>query len=76
MKPEHDRILWEDVEVTASEMFHVWLGDGEIKWVEECWKHLGEANLTDNSPALERTTPTPNVPLSAPMTLPAKHSAA
>ena len=55
MKPEHDRIPWEDVEVAASKMFNVWLGDGEIKWVEECWQHFGEANLTDNSPALART---------------------
>ena len=56
MKPEYNRIPWEDVRDAASKMFHVWwLGDGEIKWVEECWQHLGEANLTDNSPALERT---------------------
>jgi hypothetical protein len=36
-------------------MFHVWCGDGEIKWVEECWRHLGEAGLTGNATPLEAT---------------------
>jgi hypothetical protein len=55
MKPEYNRIPWEDVRDAASKMFDVWLGDGEIKWVEECWQHLGEANLTGKYPTLEGT---------------------
>lgn len=55
MKAEYERITWAEVQHAASKMFHVWLGDGEIKWVEECWHHLGEAELTDNTSVLEAT---------------------
>ena len=56
MSPEYDRIAWEEVSKAASKMFHVWCGDGEIRWVEECWGHLGEADLTGNTTPLEATT--------------------
>jgi hypothetical protein len=55
MSPEYDRITWEEVSTAASKMFHVWCGDGEIRWVEECWGHLGEADLTGNGTPLEAT---------------------
>lgn len=55
MSHEHERITWDEVSEAASKMFHVWLGDGEIKWVEECWRHFGEADLTGNSTPLEAT---------------------
>lgn len=55
MSPEYDRITWEKVSKAASKMFHVWCGDGEIRWVEECWGHLAEADLTGNGTPLEAT---------------------
>jgi len=55
MSPDYDRVTWEDVATAASKMFHVWCGDGEIKWVEECWRHLGEAGLTEKTTLLEET---------------------
>lgn len=55
MSSEYDCITWEEVSKAASKMFNVWLGDGEIKWVEECWRHFGEAGLTGNSTPLEAT---------------------
>jgi hypothetical protein len=55
MSPEYDRITWEEVSKAASKMFNVWFGDGEIKWVEECWRHFGEAGLTGISTPLEAT---------------------
>jgi hypothetical protein len=55
MKAEYERITWAEVQEAASKMFHVWLGNGEITWVEECWHHLGEADLTDNTSVLEAT---------------------
>jgi hypothetical protein len=55
MSPEYDRITWVEVQDAASKMFHVWSGDGEMRWVEECWSHLGEAGLTGNTTILEAT---------------------
>jgi hypothetical protein len=55
MTPEYERITWEEVSKPASKMFHVWCGDGEIKWVEECWQHLGAAGLTGNTTPVEAT---------------------
>ena len=56
MSPEYDRVTWEEVAPAAAKMFHVWSGDGEIKWVQECWRHLGEAGLTERTTLLEETT--------------------
>ena len=55
MSPEYERITWEEISSEASKIFHVWCGDGEIRWVEECWGHFGEADLTGNGTPLEAT---------------------
>lgn len=55
MKPSDDQMQWEDISAAAEGMFRVWNGDGQITWVEECWRHLSEAGLTGNSTILETT---------------------
>lgn len=55
MKPEGNRITWEEIAEAASKMFHVWCSGSEMKWGEECWQHLGEAGLTGNTTSLEAT---------------------
>lgn len=55
MNPDDDHMRWEDVSEAAEEMFCVWSGDGEITWVEECWRHLSEAGLTGNDTVLDAT---------------------
>lgn len=55
MKPGDDQMQWEDIAAAAEGMFRVWNGDGEIAWVEECWRHLSEAGLTGNSTILDTT---------------------
>lgn len=55
MSPEHERVTWEEIAPAAARMFHVWFGDGEIKWVEECWQHFGDSGLTQRTTLLEET---------------------
>lgn len=52
---DDEHMGWEDVFEAAAAMFHVWNGDGEIAWVEECWRYLSEAGLTSDSTILETT---------------------
>lgn len=55
MNAELNKVLWRDVEKAAAKMFHVWVGDGEIIWVRECWLYFDKAGLTNSATALDRT---------------------
>jgi hypothetical protein len=55
MNPNSDDIQWEDISKAASNMFRCWYGDGEIRWVKECWGHFQEAGLAGNATSLEGT---------------------
>lgn len=50
-----DTVAWEDIESAARQMFHVWMGNGEIEWVKECWQHFANKGLTGNLTKLDAT---------------------
>lgn len=55
MSESYEIVSWEDIEPAARKMFHVWMGDGELEWVKECWQHFAAKGLTGNTTALEIT---------------------
>lgn len=55
MSTDYDKVGWDDIRDAVPKMFHVWMGDGEIVWVWECWQYFGDAGLTGNTTALETT---------------------
>lgn len=55
LRPLPDTVPWEEIESAARQMFHVWMGNGEIEWVKECWDHFESKGLTRNTGPLETT---------------------
>lgn len=50
-----DRQEWEDIEDFARELFHVWLGDGDLAWAKTAWQVLAQAGMTTYTSEAERT---------------------
>lgn len=53
--PSDESVAWDDIESSARQMFHVWMGSGEIEWVRECWQHFANEGLTGCLSALDTT---------------------
>lgn len=50
-----DRQEWEDIEKFASELFHVWMGGGDLEWAKTAWEALTQAGMTTYTSEVERT---------------------
>jgi hypothetical protein len=48
-------VTWNMVRNTARRLFHIWVGQPELKWVREAWVHLRDKGLTSYHDELERS---------------------